>query len=113
VVTTDEGEEQHETGTVWSWFAPRVGLVNEQYNHHDGDETVTQLVDFSVKETVDSPFPLGVGNRWEYRGIKRSNPVVATHVYWIEEEGHQDAPGIYCWRIPYYSYATLEEIVSS
>ena len=108
VITHDENN-QHLAGTLWSWFTPSVGLVKEQYFHSDGDETLTQLVSFSISDEPSSRSPLDVGNRWEYRGTKCSNPVVAKHVFWVEA-GIQDAQSeVYTWFIPYYSYATLED----
>lgn len=105
-----EGEKRHVphvSGTVLSYFAPKVGLVKEQYFHSDGDETLTELVDYSVTENPESELPLNIGNRWEYRGTMKSNPVVAKHAYWIKGIVKDIEPEACCWFIPYYSILTL------
>jgi len=97
------------SGTIKSWFAPSVGLVKEQYFHSDGDETLTELVNFSVKMNSSFNLPLSIGNRWEYKGTRQSNPVVAIHVFWVSNEmKYVDPPDGYGWFMPYYTYATLK-----
>jgi hypothetical protein len=106
VVTCEDSKST--SGTIKSWFAPSVGLVKEQYFHSDGDETLTELVNFSAKMNSVFNLPLSIGNRWEYKGTRQSNPVVATHVFWVSNETkYVDLPDGYGWFIPYYTYATL------
>jgi hypothetical protein len=107
VVTSND--YKYAIGTVKSWFTPSVGLIKEQYFHSDGDETLTELTSFSVKMNPNFNLPFSVGNRWEYRGTRQSNPVVATHVFWVSYElKYDDPPDGYGWHIPYYTYATLK-----
>jgi len=108
VIKIEEGKfQRHGSGTVCMWFAPNVGLVEVQYSHNDGDETLTQLVSYSVKDEGDESFlyfPLQVGNNWQYQGTKRSSDFVTKSIYWIAEEGVEFEEGYY-WHIPYYNYA--------
>jgi len=100
----DEGGKSE---TAWSWFAPETGLVKEQYNHSDGDETLTQLEKCSVSINYEFGLPLGIGSQWEYQASRKSNPVISKHVIWVKFGNQGAQPETYIWMLPYYTYSIL------